>query len=317
MKVKNTNSIFFSKFSLVFRIILFMLILTIITSVLAFSIVAPISKDLRKDITKVGIGYKVVNYVGSSLTGEGYAEARADLLDAIRQIDDVMGNWSGEVIGSIVVLIFIMLIFAILYFMAYYTIADILHHFMSSNSKYGFAANYIANMKTSFQFSLLYTLYVIAMYVIGFAFAILMGLLIGKIHAILGLFIMFALAIATLACRRALVAFWMPAMVSKGLSVTDAFAKNIESLKGKFWRFFCEYYVLYTLAIAAFIVFSIVTFGVAVLIVYSAAWLYMQIKDMVEYYHLNGMKYYVDEQKVINPNKIYRDAILDEENFTL
>ena len=43
----------------------------------------------------------------------------------------------------------------------------------------------------------------------------------------------------------------------------------------------------------------------------------MQIKDMVDYYHLNGMKYYIDEQTVINPTKVYRDAVLDDENFSL
>ena len=50
---------------------------------------------------------------------------------------------------------------------------------------------------------------------------------------------------------------------------------------------------------------------------FSAIWLYMQIRDMVAFYHINGMKYYIDEQTVVDPTKVYRDAVLDEENFKL
>ena len=317
MKVKSTNSIFFSKFSLIFKIILFVLILSLITSVIAFSIVAPISKDLRSDIDKVGIGYKFVDYIDASLHGENLDSARAALIDATTQIDDVMAAWSGEIAAAISILILFIIIFAILYFMAFYTITDIVNSFMSSNSDFGFAANYIKNLKKSFIFSVFYTLYVIVLYVVGFGLALAIGLLMSQLNAILGLFTMVLLAIGTLALRRALVPFWMPAMAAKDMSIKDAFIKNFELLKGTFWRMFGEYFVIYTVALVALIGAGVLTFGVAVLIVYAGAWLYMQIKDMVEYYHLNGMKYYIDEQKVVNPKKIYRDAVLDDENFSL
>ena len=164
---------------------------------------------------------------------------------------------------------------------------------------------------------MLYTLYVFVVYIIGFTIAIALGLLIANLNAILGLFTMFLLFIGTLAARRALVAFWMPAMVSKGMNVIEAFSKNVELLKGNFWRLFGDYFVIFMISIVVFVGSAILTFGVAILIVYACLWLYMEIKDMVEFYHLNGMKYYIDEQKVIDPKKIYRDAVLDEENFSL
>ena len=317
MKAKNINSIFYSKFGLIFKIIIFAVILAIVFSVISFSIISPVSKDLRKDIAKVGIGYKFVNYIDSSLSGQNVDAAREELVEAIKAIDDVLGTWSGELIASIVVFIFFMILYSIVYFMSYYTISDIVHNFMSSNSDYGFAANFVANIKKSFRFSLLYTLYTYIVYIAGFAVSLALGLLIGKLNAIIGLFIMYLLAVGTLALRRALVAFWMPAMISKDLGVRDAFLKNMEMIKSNFGRTFVEYFVLYIVAIILFILSAVVTFGVGMIVVYAGAWLYFQIKDMVDYYHETGMKYYIDEQTVINPKKVYKDAVLDDENFTL
>ena len=317
MKIKNINSVFYSRLGLVFKIIIYILILLFVTSIISFAIITPISKDLRKGIAEVGLADSFVEYLQASINGTNVDGARANLLEAVTKIDDVMSTWSGEVAGTIIVFIIFMFLYGILYFMAYYPISDIINHFMSSNSKYGFAANYIANAKKSFKFSIIYLLYTMVVYVIGFAIAIGLGILIGKLNAILGLFVMAFLSIGTLALRRAIVPYWIPAMVSKGLSVYDGFAKNMELIKGNFFRHLGEYFVIYTISIVIVVISTFVTFGVSLIITYAGVWLYIQVKDLVEYYHTTGMKYYIDEQTVINPNKVYRDAILDEENFTL
>ncbi len=317
MITKNINSIFLSKATLSFKMVLYLLIIVLIFGIIGFSIIMPISKGLRADIEELGIGYKFANYVEASLTGHDTEEARLVLVEALEQIDDIMSTWSGEVIAAVVIFIILALLYAVAYFMSYYTVSDILNNFMSSNSEYGFGANHVANMKKSIVFALWYTLYIVGVYVIGFTVSIALGLLIGRLSALLGLFVMYLLAMATLALRRALTPFWLPAMVSKDLSCKDAFYKNIEQLKGRFWKTFGAYFVLYIIGIVLFIGSTILTFGVATIFMFSAIWLYMQIRDMVAFYHINGMKYYIDEQTVVDPTKVYRDAVLDEENFKL
>ncbi len=228
-----------------------------------------------------------------------------------------MATWNGTIIAAVSIFAVLVILFAIMYFMAYYTVSDIINSFMSTNSNYGFGANLIANAKKSIVFSLWYTLYTLGIYVIGFTISIALGLIIGRSHATIGLFVMYLLAVATLALRRALTPFWMPAMVSKGLGIKDAFYKNMEQMKGRFWKTFGVYYVLYLLAAVIFLVSTIFTFGVASIFVFGLIWLYFQIRDMVSFYYINGMKYYVDEQTVVDPTKKYRDAVLDDENFKL
>lgn len=318
MLTKNINSIFYSRFSLVFKIVLYVLIIVLFFSILGFSIIAPISKNLREDISKVQIGHKFASYVEATLTGSEYAsEARTVLVNAISQVDDIMAEWNGSVIAAIVVYLIISIIFSVIYFMSYFPMSDIINNFMSSNSDYGFGANYIANLKKSFFFSLWYTLYTLLIYAIGFSAAIGLGLLIGRWSALAGLFVMYLLAISVLALRRALTPFWIPAMVSLDLNVKEAFYKNMEQIKGRFLKTFGIYFMLYIASIVVFLGATFLTFGVASIFVFCGVWVYFQIRDLVAFYYINGKKYYIDEQTVVNPKKLYRDAVLDEENFKL
>ena len=317
MLTKNINSIFLSKATVVFKMVLYLLIIVLIFGIIGFSIIAPISKGLRIDIMKVGLGHKFAQYVEATLTDNNPEAARVVLIEAFQKIDDIMAAWNGEVIAAIVVFVVLSILYAIVYFMSYYTVSDIINNFMSTNSKYGFAANFVANSKKSFMFSLWYTLYILGIYVIGFGAAIGLGLLIGRASAIIGLFVMYLLAIGTLALRRALTPFWMPAMVANDLSTKDAFYKNFELLKGRFAKTFGAYFMLYLISVVLFLASAILTFGVAMIFMFCAIWLYFQIRDMVAFYHISGKKYYIDEQTVIDPKKVYRDAVLDEENFKL
>ena len=162
MLTKNINSIFLSKATLVFKMVLYLLIIVLIFGIIAFSIIMPVSKGLRADIEQVGLGYKFASYVEATLTNTNPEAARLELLDAINQIDDIIGNWNGAVIGAVVTFIILAILYGIVYFMAYYTISDILNHFMSSNSKYGFAANLLLTLKKAsyFHYGIHYMLWV-------------------------------------------------------------------------------------------------------------------------------------------------------------
>ena len=314
---KSINSIFSSKMGLIYKMILFLLILAVVVGIIGFAIVAPVSKDLRAGITELGLGQKFGKYFVASITGEDVEAASEAFVEAVNKIDDVMSTWTGAVVGSVITIVILALIFSIFYFMSHYTISDIVKNFMSSNSDYGFGANYIANAKKSILFSVYYTLYSVVINAVGFSIAVALGILISKWISILGTFVTILLALATLALRRSLTPFWIPAMVILELNANQAFVKNFEQLKGRFWKTFGAYFMIFLVFTILFIVSSIVTVGVAGLFIFPAMWLYMQIRDMVSFYYINNMKYYIDEQTVVDPKKLYRDAILEEENFKL
>lgn len=317
MKVKNVTSILFSKFSLVFKMMVFLLILTFVLAILGSAFFLPILKGLRKDLQDLHVISVVTDYIKAILKGENSAETYNVLINTFHEISELSKKWDNNIIASVVILVFIIFLFAVFYYMAYYTVGDILYAFMSSNSKYGFTSNYVYNLKKSFSFAIIYAPVIILYYSLSFIAGLALSLWIGKSSAMIGLQVFLFLAFAVLALRRTLFVYWIPNMVIDGKSTIVALNTNFRQLKGKFLRIFGEYYVVYLSFVVLSFLVSIFTAGVGIIFVYVISWLVMQIMDNVEFYNLKGKKYYIDEQTVVDPKMKYKDAVIEDDNFSL
>lgn len=312
MKVKNSFSIFFSNFSIVYKLILFLIVLTIIFSILGTACFLPLLNGFRKQVGDLGIDEALFDYLTAIRKGGDVHGAYNNLITAIHGLSSVAIEWNVNLIFAGVFLLIFIFFYAMLYFMSYYTITDILKNKMSAYSNFGFVSNYIVNMKKSFSFAILYgpmSLVMILIAIIGF-FAILLTLT--NFSLFLGFTLSFCFLIILLALRRTLFVYWIPEMVVNGVSAKDSFIKNFEYLKGNFLRIFGAYIFIYIVSFIFVAVSTIVTMGVCFIIMFAVCWYIMQILDMVEYYHIRGLKYYIDEQTVINPNKKYKDALMED-----
>ena len=168
MKVKNVASILFTKFNLVFKMIIFLLILSFVLAIISSAFFLPVLNGLRNDIEELNLVDNASDYIKSLLKGEDTSESYDALVDSIKKIPAISDKWDMlyEFSFISISLLLIIFIFAVFYYMAYYTVGDILYSFMSSNSKFGFTSNYIYNMKKSFRFALIYAAIVIAYYFI-------------------------------------------------------------------------------------------------------------------------------------------------------
>jgi len=315
MKIKSTFSILLSNFKVVYKLVLFILILALLFSLLFTACIVPIMNGLAKQFDEIGVEQAVSDYIDSYYTGVNIEEHYNTMIEKVSLIDDALGDWSINIVFSFIALFVIIFITAILYYMAFYTVSDIVKTFMSTNSGFGFASNYIANIRRSFSFSIRYTPISLFMFLVIVGMDVLIFLTIKNL--LLALYLVVFVTLVILALRRALFLYWIPIMTVDGLSAKDAFVKNFEYLKGNFWRVFGAYVMIFIFSVMAIVLATIVTIGVALIISFAVAWFSMQIVDMVEFYHIRGFKYYIDEQTVINPNKKYRDAIADEDNFSL
>lgn len=312
MKAKNVSSIFFSKFSLVYKMILFLLIITILMSILGLGIILPVLNGLRKDLISLNLSENTIKYVKAIISGKNADAAFNVLFDSVKLIPDVIQKWDINVVISIVVLIFIVFVFALLYYMAYYSMSDIIHQFMSSNSKFGFMSNYLYNGRKSFLFAITYAPIAILYFIVMGMIVIGLSILFSKISPYLGVVSGYFLFIFGLALRRSLFALWIPSMVVDGMSATDALKKNFSLLKGRFGKLLGEYFMICIVGVIITIVVSIATATLGIIIAYSIIWIVMEIMDMVEYYLIKEYKFYIDDQTVFNPKKKFKDAVLDD-----
>ena len=320
MKTKGTLSIFTSRFSLLYKVIAYLLLITIIFSVLGAAAFVPTLKGVFKEIKEVQLNESISNYLSALLKGntgdDGLSISMAynELVLGIDQIFHILDNHDIAVTLAFVFLLLFIILFMFAYHLVYYTTSGVIHAFMSSNSRYGFASNFVANLKKSSSFSLLYTPLIVMYYLIAIFLIVVLTLVASKINGYFGIWFGYLLSVAFLALRRTLFAAWIPAMVVDGKNAKEALEINGKFVKKRFLKLFSYYLAIYMTAIVALTLFTVLTAAVATIFMFAAILVILQVLDMVEYYTYFGYKYYIDDQTVVDPKRKYRDAVLENPN---
>lgn len=320
MKTKGTFSIFTSRFSLLYKVIAYLLLITIIFSVLGVAAFVPTLKGVISELKNIGIKESLINYVNALLKGDASGsnitinEAYNNLVISIDKVFHVLDNHDTAVIVASVFLFAFIILFMYAYHLVYYTTSGVIHAFMSSNSRYGFASNFVANLKKSSLFSVLYTPLVVIYYLLSIMLIVVLTLVASKINGYFGIWFGYLLSVALLALRRTLFAAWIPAMVVDGKNPIEALKINEKFIQKRFLKLFSYYFTAYMTSIVALAIFTILTAAVATIFMFAAILVIFQVIDMVEYYTYFGYKYYIDDQTVVDPKRKYRDAVLENPN---
>ena len=317
MIIKDAFSITMSKFSLVYKVVLVLLIAMLFFGIIGYAILAPTLSSYVKDLKALGVGDVVKDYVksifasGGGIQQDGGNVYYQALVDTIKDVGVVTKNHVGSIWGGIIAIIVIALLFSVFYHICLCTVTDTLRVFMSSDSEYGFLSNMIANLKKSFKFSLAYVGMFIATMILVIGLSLGLGFLLSAVNNFLGIAVAYFTALLTLAIQRALFSGWMPAYVVSDLTVAESFAVNFQMASKRFKDQLGVYFILYLATFILGIIVGLFTFGIGALIVWGICAVLSQSHDMVEYYHYKGMKYYRDQQHVVDPTKKYKEAVLD------
>ena len=318
MIIKDAFSITTSKFSLVYKVVLVLLVAMLFFGIIGYAILAPTLSSYVKDLKGLGVGKVVKDYVKSIFTsgnvieqdgGNAYYQA---LVDTIKNIGVITKNHVGSIWGGIIAIVIIALLFSVFYHMCLCTVTDNLRVFMSSDSDYGFLSNMIANLKKSFKFSLAYVGMFIVSMIIVVGLSLGLGFLLSAVNNFLGIAVAYFTALLTLSMQRALFSGWMPAYIVSDLTVGESFAVNFKMAGKRFKDQLGVYFMMYLATLILGIIVGFCTFGFGIIIVWGVCAVLSQAQDMVEYYHYKGMKYYRDQQHVVDPTKKYKEAVLEK-----
>ena len=319
MIIKDAFSITTSKFSLVYKVILVLLIAMLIFGIIGYAILAPTLNGYVNDLKGLGIGRVFKEYIKSIFNGgEGIQQDGGNvyyqaLVDTIKDIGIITKNHVGSIWGGIIAIIVIALLFSVFYLICLYTVTDTLHTFMSSDSEYGFMSNMIANLKKSFKFSLAYLGVGVACMIIIVGLSLGLGFLLSAVNNFLGIVVAYFTALLLISIQRALFSGWMPAYVVSDLTVKESLVVNFKIASKRFKDQLGVYFALYLSTLILGIIVTLCTFGFGIIIVWSVCAVLSLSHDMVEYYHFKGKKYYRDQQHVVDPTKKYKEAVLDLE----
>lgn len=304
MSFKHSLSILTSRFSITYKLLVFLVIITFLFSVLTVCAIYPTLAGLRNNMHELDLGNAIRTYVHEALQGNPDKQAEAyDMLSAkFEQASEIVRNNSVQINLSIVWLVILYLLYVVFFSWGQYCVSDVINHHMSSNSKFGFSSNLIVNFKKAMRYSLMYTAITIGFMIVVALLYLLSFATLFKVAPMVGLFSAVAIFVVAMAVRRALLFGWIPAMVSDGLGVIDGLKKAMSLLKQRFSYAFGLYLIYYVAWLGLTVAISLFTFFVGTLFAISVSLALAQACDLVIYYRTVGKRYYIDVLNVVDPS---------------
>ncbi len=326
MIAKNSFSILISKYSLVYKIAIALIIALIVFCIIGYAILAPtlssffdeiktlhLDDTIREYLSSIFKGVQNSDDIGGTITDTegGMTQEYQNLVNGLKAAVEIFKNNLGAIWGGIVAIILLVILFAVFYYICLYTVTDIMKAFMSSDSEYGFTSNLVANLPKSIKFAFAYVGLSLLFLAFIFGLSLGIGFLFSAWNNLAGIMVAYFTLILTLSIKRALFAGWMPAYVVSDMTLKESLVANFKIAQKYFKDALGMYFMVYLIALILSTVVGILTLGIGFMIVVSLCTVYAQAYDLVNYYHFCGKKYYKDAQNVVDPTKRYKDAVMD------
>ncbi len=207
---------------------------------------------------------------------------------------------------AIVAVCLMVLLGEFLFGMAELPTKECLYGYMSSWSKLGFAGCFVKNLSKSTRFSLVRLLVAVPFDVI--LAAMIGGLLyLFSLNTVWSMFVPFFMVLGFLllaTLRTCLLGGWACSVIVKGKGVFAGVRDGVHSYAKAFGKMFglALSFVLIIIALNVLAVTLTASVGLIVTLPFSLVLMYTY--HMVVYFYTNGMRFYVDKNKIVTPVKI-------------
>ena len=264
MEIKNAINILFSKFSLNYRVLLYLFISMTIVIAIGASIIIPSFTAVFDSPETSELFSDVRHQLGSFLSGDipfsDFSNAITSFFDGVTDLWDSSNAPVVFWVTLAVMCVFLRFVSAF----CYPVITDIINSFMSSNMSYGFVSNMLKNFKVSIIYAFYHTIFsAIADMLIIFTVSGLIRVFIPFIN-----FFAFAVglvaAILLVALRLTVSSGVVPEMVvGKELNYLKAIKKSWPLLKKNFHKLYGTYCITVFSAYCLISLLTLPTFGIA------------------------------------------------------
>ena len=302
MELKHSVSFMIGNMGYLGKIFVWMLICTLVVGALAAAIYIPAGNaiDNKADILQE------IDHIKTTV--ESYLRDEISLFEGVEDIERhiVVGvkaliSNAGAMAGFIIAAIFLYCLYLFLTAISHYTIGYIINELMTSNTRYGFTAALLKNIKVSTKFALCKMLISCPLDLAIIAVISATGFGLMKLIGFPALAIALVLGVCLFSLRAMLYAGWIPRMLyNPEERVFASFTRSISSVRKNFGGFFKTFTSIFFTAYACVSVLSVPTFGVVNLLVPSTYFLVLRAVELIGYYKLNGMSFYVDPRTVVN-----------------
>lgn len=206
-------------------------------------------------------------------------------------------NISMAIYGLIVIFVFLPFFINV----GKYAFDEMMYSYMTSKNKLGFFSALIKTLKKSVIFALCKTIF--NLFFVALMLLSLYGLSLIVDPVFINYFlplVSFVLLVVLYTLNQLAILGWAPAMIVFDCNVFVAFKKGYKAVKRHFWSTFATTALYFAIFWAIMIVCGLLSF--VVLLPFMTCLL--SIFDMVVFFTSQGMRFYVNENKILTPKKL-------------
>lgn len=303
MLIKNSLRLLLNNLSVIFKAMLYSLVVVFLTYLLVTVVFSDIFKTISQspefttlmdDLNKLWHGF-----ISGNLSKD------INLVDSFEQFMEAIRIHANDYCWSIVGLAVGVYIITLLNNICAYTLTDIMNARMSTYEKKGFFVSLIANLKKSLPFEALYSL----LSIFGAVLSISVGALF-IVYAFTHLYLLSIvigtwLAILFYSVYLTLTSTLRPSFVT-GSTLKETF--TIKYSRTDFGPILASFVVALIVSVSINVMMFISTLGAGMVLAIPLTQLLFVLIQLVLHYSLKGQKYYVDYETIETPNKIKQDS---------
>lgn len=302
MEFKQSTSILFSNFGLVFKLLLYVLIVMLIFVSLSSAIVIPVFRQITARESMEILLNNTAEHIQNFLSSNQSIIETYDLL--VIDFKAILNNFlssEGTIAIVCVGMLLIYMLYKFLSALAFIPTSDILNNFMSSNLRYGFISNFAYNFRRSVKYSIWKVLITVPLDIVIVALLAVVFIGLWQIIKFFALPIILVLGIAMFSFKQTLFAGWIPRMLfNPDEKPLEALKKSYREMKDIRRSLFSAFTIVYFLYWAIIGTMTTATFGLMALITPSMNYVITRIVELVSYYKLKRLRFYTDANTVVD-----------------
>lgn len=182
-----------------------------------------------------------------------------------------------------------------------YTLNEMLYSYMTSKAEIGFFSALVKGLKRSVVYALYYTLYNFLFWAVMISSVYGLGLVTNPtfINYLLPL-VLFVVLVLLFTLNQITVLGWSAASIVFDCNVFRAYKKGIKAVKRHFWSIFATTGLYFFLFWGLVMIFGVYPMVVIVPLMSTVLCVY----DMVVFFASQGMRFYINENKIMTPKKL-------------
>ena len=297
MSYKNSVKLLTSNFSLVWKQLLYMLVVCLLVIGVSYGVSRPIIKTLDS----AGVLTEIRGIFENIYTAP--KEVLSSITNTANHFMEVISSSLGDLWLSITGLfVTLFVVFQILKNISLFTVSNLMFMKMTSFTTIGYTRTLISTLGTSLRFSL-------AKWVLKIPFALLKFLTLytffktvtSPLSILLGLFAVILVLVVLSSIELSLFTAMAGKLLESGGSAFKAFFLGAKTILKKFARIFSNALVVVLTLVLINVLLGLFTLGVALIITLPASMVFVAVFQLRAYFGAKGDRYYVSSTVIVTP----------------